>query len=298
VRLDSVLGAAGDQTLASGYITLGWSQYWCGNLVEGMDTGERAVTHARRSGRPSLVAEALKLAGAQKLHGEVPWPEVRRHADEMDAAGVDSTLLRAWADSMEGRHEDARRTVQAFIDREHEHGRVMNTLMIGLLRGHVEITAGDYEHGELVLRDSWDGLGALGERGYRSTAGGYLGELLARRGKLDEAEAVLDASMEISTPDDWVTVAQVLVGRAFVASGQGDHDQACRLGAEAVEIVDGREYLTLQSDMRLGYAELLLAAGRDEEARAALGRAREAALRKGSTLLVERVDRLLAGLDA
>ena len=74
------------------------------------------------------------------------------------------------------------------------------------------------------MREGWDGLGELGERGIRSTVGGYLGEMLARLGELEEAEAILDEAMSMSTPDDWVTVAQVMIGRAFVASGRGDHE--------------------------------------------------------------------------
>ena len=67
-------------------------------------------------------------------------------------------------------------------------------------------------------------LGELGEHGVRSTIGGCLGEVLARCGKLDEAESVLDEAIGMSTPDDWVTVSQVDVGRAFVASARGEHE--------------------------------------------------------------------------
>jgi len=51
---------------------------------------------------------------------------------------------------------------------------------------------------------------------------------------------------------------------------------------------------------RLDEAEGILddAIARRDEARTALAWAREAAARKGSTVLVERADRLTAGLDA
>ena len=128
--------------------------------------------------------------------------------------------------------------------------------------------------------------------------GGVLGEMLARLGRLDEAEAILDDAIALSTPDDWVTVEAVMMGRAFVASGRGDHDLACELAREAMELVDSLEYVTLQQDARMSRADILLAAGRRDEARTALAWAREAAARKGSTVLVERADRLTAGLDA
>ena len=69
------------------------------------------------------------------------------------------------------------------------------------------------------------------------------------------------------------------------------------MAREAVEIVDAREYLTIQQEIRLRNGEILVAAGRNGDARSALERAREVAERKGSTVLVERADELLAELD-
>ena len=125
-------------------------------------------------------------------------------------------------------------------------------------------------------------LGEIGERGVRSTLGGCLGEVLARRGKLDEAEAVLDEALAIGTPDDWVTVSQVDVGRAFVALGRGRPRSCMRTGAAgAVDLVDANEYLTMQQDTRLHCGEILLAAGRLDAARTELERAREVAAAQG-----------------
>jgi hypothetical protein len=116
------------------------------------------------------------------------------------------------------------------------------------------------------------------------------------RGELDDAEAILDESMEIGSPDDYVTVAAVTMGRAFVALGRGEDARARELAAEAVAIVDSQEQLTLQQEARLARGELLLQAGPPEEARFALLAAREVAERKGSIVVVARVDELLAGL--
>lgn len=87
-----------------------------------------------------------------------------------------------------------------------------------------------------------------------------------------------------------------MMGRAFVALGRGDHTCARALAAEAVAITDGQEQLTLQQEARLSRAELLLQAGAPGEARVALLAAREVAERKGSIVVVAKVDGLLAGL--
>jgi ATP/maltotriose-dependent transcriptional regulator MalT len=93
-------------------------------------------------------------------------------------------------------------------------------------------------------------------------------------------------------------VSQVLIARAFVASARGEHERADELAAEAVELADAHEYVTIQQRIRFRQGELLLVAGRREEARAALERTREVAARKGSTVIVERADALLSDLAA
>jgi class 3 adenylate cyclase/tetratricopeptide (TPR) repeat protein len=296
--LASVQGSASVRTLAAGHMTLGWALYWQGDLRGGVEEGEKAIELARLAGDRRVEWEALRLVGISKMHGEATWPEVERHADEMDAAGAFSATLRGYAAAMQGHFEEARRLYEEGVREQLEHGQLLNSLFQRLWYGHQceALAAGDLHRAEEVLREGWDRLGELGERGIRSTMGGCLGEVLARQGRLDEAEKVLDEAISISTLDDWVTVSSVDIGRAFVASGRGDHDRAFELAAGAVELVDAREYLTMQQEIRLCCAEILFAGGRFDQARAELARARDVAERKGSTVLVARADALLAGL--
>jgi tetratricopeptide (TPR) repeat protein len=175
-----------------------------------------------------------------------------------------------------------------------EQGRLMEALGQGSRVAHFEYLLGDYERAERPLREAWDGLGEIGERGIRSTIGAELGDVLARLGRLDEAEAILAEAEAISTPDDWVTISQVRIGRAYLASARGEHDRAVELARAAVDLADAHEYVSQSEKAWLAAGEVLLAAGRREEARAALARVRELAERKGSLLVVQRVDALLA----
>jgi tetratricopeptide (TPR) repeat protein len=296
-RLVAVQELASDRTLASGHLSLGWILYWQGRLGAGSAEGEKAVELARRAGDRRVEWEALRLVGVSKMHGAASWTEVERHADEMDAAGVSSTTVRGFAAALQGRFDEARLVYEEGVRDQLEHGQVLNALIQRLWYGRESAYyAGDLVQAEEVLREGWIGLGEVGERGYRSTMGGCLAEVMALQGRLDEAEALLEEAISISSLDDWVTVSGYEMGRAIVASGRGDHDRACKLGREAVEIVDAREYLTLQADYRLEFGQVLLAAGRTEEARAELLRAREAAEIKGSTAITTRVDDLLAGM--
>ena len=101
---------------------------------------------------------------------------------------------------------------------------------------------------------------------------------------------VVDAT---ASPDDFITVAQATIARALIASGRGDHDRAVELAREATAISDAHEYLVQRHDAWMELGEVLVAAGRTEEARDALLCSRELALQKGSTAVVDRVDALL-----
>ena len=295
--LAPIESTASDETVAAAYVTIGWARYWQGRLGAATEAGKLAVVRASRARKRLLELEGLRLVSAGIHHGDAPWAEVERWVRERPGVPGAAHLLAASA-SLQGRTEEARQILDQHARDESERGRVMSTLTMSASRGEIEMVVGEYDLAEQILRRGWDGLGDVGERGIRSTVGGCLGEALARLGRLDEAESLLDEALGISTPDDWVTVSQVQIGRAFVASGRGEDERACDLAREAVEIVDTREYVTIQQQIRLHNAEILVAAARNGEARFALEQAREVAARKGSTVLIVRADELLAELDA
>ena len=182
--LASVEGSASVRTLAAGHMTLGWALYWQGDLRGGIEEGEKAIELARLAGDRRVEWEALRLVGISKMHGDATWPEVERHADEMDAAGANSGTLRGYAAAMQGRLDEARRHYEEGVREQLEHGQLLNSLFQRLWYGHQceALAAGDLDRAEEVLREGWERLGELGERGIRSTMGGCLGEVLARKG--------------------------------------------------------------------------------------------------------------------
>ncbi|HET7138193.1 MAG TPA: adenylate/guanylate cyclase domain-containing protein [Gaiellaceae bacterium] len=295
-KLAELGSTAGDRVLAVGQLVLGWAEFWAGGTGAAIEAGERALVLAERSRSPDVEREALRLLAGSKVHGPTPWPDIERHASRLEAAGLRAGLLRMGAAAMRGDFDEMRRRHEAWYETQLERGRLIDAYGQGSTAGRYEYLGGDIDRGIEILRRAWAGLGAMGERGLRSTVGGELGELLARNGALDEAEEVLDEAGEMGTPDDWVTVSQVAVGRALVASRRGRHDLAVELAREAAEIADSHDYFSQQQVTWLAYGEVLAAAGNDAEAREALGHAREIAERKVAPTVVRHVDGLLAAL--
>ena len=50
-------------------------------------------------------------------------------------------------------------------------------------RGYARELAGDLESAERIYREGWDALGAIGERGFRSTIGTLLAHVLFELGR-------------------------------------------------------------------------------------------------------------------
>ncbi len=83
----------------------------------------------------------------------------------------------------------------------------------------------------------------------------------------------------------------------MVASARGDHVRAVQLGRAAVDRACRTEDVIVPMHVWLGYAELLAAAGRDDEAREALGETLRLAELKGSTVSEDRARALLDTLQ-
>jgi ATP/maltotriose-dependent transcriptional regulator MalT len=161
-----------------------------------------------------------------------------------------------------------------------------------------ELLAGDFALAETYARIAWDGLGAIGERGYRSTAGAILAEAIAEQGRGEEASAILDEVDSITVEDDWLTEAQSNWARALVALHAGELDVAIEHARATTQIADEREYYPTRTHYWWGYARVLVAAGRDAEAREAIAETQRLSDLKESGVYPARIRDLLAELGA
>jgi class 3 adenylate cyclase len=111
--------------------------------------------------------------------------------------------------------------------------------------------------------------------------------------RLDEAYAWTGRAEELGASDDAFTQLVWRQVRAKVLARRGQHAESERLAREAVAIGEGTEFVSGQGDANADLAEVLLLAGRVEEAAEALEVALARYERKGNVVMVERMrDRL------
>jgi tetratricopeptide (TPR) repeat protein len=253
---------------------------------------------ARAAGVSAMEKHAASLLFSARAHGETPLSQLEREVVPPPVAGLDVRPILAATLALQGRMDEARRISADYVEDLRARGQIVTALTNAQGMAWFESLAGDVAAAEAMLREAWLGLGEVGERGFRSTTGGLFADVLARQGKLDEAAAVVDEALAISTPDDFVTVEAAEAARAWICLGRGEHDRAVEHARRATEIADSHEYVSVKMDAWLELGEILLATGRREEAESALAHAREIAARKGSTLHVDRNDALLGARPA
>jgi class 3 adenylate cyclase/tetratricopeptide (TPR) repeat protein len=295
----------GARALAQAHVTLGQALYWNGRLAEAISVGRLALGAARRANATELEARALATIGASLLWGATPWAEFEAEARstlaESDRIGFDARAAiggLAMAAAAQGRPDEAR-ALHAQLDSElRERGHALAAASYKHGWGVSENMAGNYVEGERILREAWDELGRLGERGFRSTIGADLAEALVSLGRVDEALAILDEAEAIGSADDWVTTAQVRASRALAVSALGDHDRAVDLARRAIAVADATEYVWARSYYWLVLGRVLAAAGRGEEAWPALEESIRLGAVKGRVVFADRANELLESIRA
>ena len=162
--------------------------------------------------------------------------------------------------------------------------------------GRIAATAGRHEDAAAHLRRYCDLLEARGQRSYLSTYAPLLGRSLCALGRHDEAEPLARLGRELGDEQDAWTQALWRQVQALVHARRGHHTQAEPLAREAVAIAERTDALNWQGDALCDLADVLHAAGRSDEAAAALGQALERYEHKKNLAMSAQVRDLLAEL--
>jgi tetratricopeptide (TPR) repeat protein len=261
-----------------------------------LEAVEQAFAHARRAGLPHQLGEGRASA---RLNGTTPVSQLLAWMDEQKGPGALSPNVREFRANglaMLGRFDEARAILAgARAELADRGGGLVLASMMGQTSVDVELLAGDpaaaVEFGEEGCRL----LDELGEKSYLSTAAGRLAEALYALDRLEEADAWAGRAAELGASDDAITQMLWREVRAKVLGRRGEHAEAERLAREAVAIGEETEVLNAQGDTYADLAEVLLLAGRPEEAAEAFEQALARYERKGNIVMAARTsDRLEA----
>ncbi len=297
--------SAGDrENLIRALTARGWLYFWRGQAALGERDALRAVELSAEAGLTGLELEAAGLAASTMRWGPARWDALASFVDERvasrgDGGRLGATMLenRGMVYAAEGRFDEGRSHYETHRHSIEERGTAFFLHTLVMSTGRLELLAGDYEEAERLFRPAWDGLGARGETGFRTTVGAMLAAALIGLDRLDEASAVLDECELLVADDDVAGHVEIPTQRAELAARRGDYEAAVVAGLEAVRRGDDSDYEELRIDARLALGRALIGVGDNEsEAAAALREAAELADRKGSIVSAGRARELLRQL--
>jgi class 3 adenylate cyclase/tetratricopeptide (TPR) repeat protein len=201
--------------------------------------------------------------------------------------------------AMQGEFDQAREHLRRARSLLEELGVGTEAAWVGIEAWRTELLAGDVDAAERELRRSYETLDAYGERYTLSTVAALLAQtLLAQAAPLEEAERMVERSRELASAGDVATQALWRCARGRILARRGALAEAEALVREGVELLESTDFTILRVDAYLDLGEVLVARGRMDEARRAYERARDLAESKGSVVLLANVILRIEALDA
>jgi class 3 adenylate cyclase len=254
---------------------------------------EQALRHARLAGQRN--SHLFGLEGAL-AHGPRPADEALRTLDALLPENAHPRLLlaRAWLLAMLARFDESARIAREAGERYRE---LTGDDRVDFALGEVATTAGRHEDAAVHLRRYCDLREARGQRSFLSTYAPLLGRSLCALGRHDEAEPLARLGRELGSEQDAMAQAIWRQVQALVNARRGHHTQAEQLAREAVASSERTDALNGQGDALCDLAQVLHAAGRSEEAAAALAQALERYQQKNNLAMSAQVRERLAELQ-
>ncbi|MGH2922141.1 MAG: ATP-binding protein, partial [Gaiellaceae bacterium] len=179
----------------------GWSTIAQVHLMEVQggamaEASERALEHARRAGDRTLEVESLVWLLRNCWFGPRPVDDGIRLCTEVLEQATGESYLESVAiqvlgvlHAMRGEFEPARELLDRARAMQLDLGmRLAYAAGTAMMGGAVELLAGDPVAAEKRMRDGYEILAAIGEKGYLSTLVGYIAESIYQQGRFDEAE--------------------------------------------------------------------------------------------------------------
>jgi class 3 adenylate cyclase/tetratricopeptide (TPR) repeat protein len=276
-----------------------------GHYDEAATQSARALAHARRTGDEREELIRLDYLLQWMYYGSAHVSEVRRQIErflarvgEFSAPGFNALLTLAGLCAMEGAADESRRLFQRAKAVGEEMRLDWAPERTARVAGEVGLLLGDAEFAERELREGYEFLEAIGERGRRSSVAADLADALYRLDHKADAEHFADLSLELTSRDDIDAQARGRTVKAKLLAAKGEYDAADHLAREAVGLSEDTDDLVMRAYVLMALAEVLSLGGRDADAIPVLRQAVEVSERKGNVVTAQEARARLAGLHA
>jgi class 3 adenylate cyclase/tetratricopeptide (TPR) repeat protein len=276
------------------WYALGWIASTRGRFEEFAQAAERALHHFGLAGETRFAPFGF---GHALVYGPRPADDALRTLDSVLPPNAPPLALmsRAQLLAMLGRLEEAWAHALPLGERLRElNGDPGGDYFLA----EIATLAGDHASAEAYLRGVCSALERQGNQALLSTAAPVHGRALCAIGRYDEAELLAKRGRELGGKDDFATQMLWRQVQARVLSSRGEHARAERLAREAVEIAEQTDALNDRGGALSDLAEVLGAAGRMDEAAAALEQALDCYERKKNLVMADRIRTKLAELPA
>ncbi len=284
--------------LAKGWRLLGAIHGTACRFGDAADAVQQGIVHSRLAGDRRQELRNTSAYAQALYFGPVPVPDAIDDCERiLEVAGGDRAtrafVLRVLSGlyAMRENFDVARSYYVSARALYEDLGSAILAAWVSLESGPVELLAGNLAAAERELRRADDFFAEIGEKYFRSTVAGLLGQVLYAQGREDDALAASETARELTTPDDVASEALWRSVRAKVVAGRGGEQEGLMLAQEAVALAHRTDSPLIQADALLDLALVLRLAGRD--ARPVADEAIELYERKGNVAAARRASELL-----
>ena len=291
-----IFESAGDESgLARAWQLVASIEWDLGRAGNQLDALEEALAHARRGDAAFETAEVLLSITAALVRGPTPATAGITRAEDIVSEFRGNRVVEAYMShalahlrARLGEFEEARVAVDRYRGFLYDTGQVLGYWRSAEVRFDVEMLAGDVQAAAAVAEEAYVELVERADRWAYLCA--FLAQARYALGRSEEAVEVAEIAAASGVAVERALGLGVL---AKVRAREGDAAKAQELIDEAVAIVERTDFLFDRGTVQLDLAEMMRLFGREDDARAALGRALAMFERKGDLVSASRTRALL-----
>jgi tetratricopeptide (TPR) repeat protein len=274
----------------------------CGrsDRLKGDEAAEHMLDCARRAGSKALLSQAIRSIGSAVALGAAPIGESLARLQvlysETDDAFTRARLLNCIAtlESMRGRFDESRALAAQALELVPPRQRFEVEGYVYSCGSRTEYMAGNFRRAEELARADNVNLEAQGLVRYMSSELTFLIDALIAQGKLEEAVVQLERAAPLAAPDDVDAQLRQARSRARLEFARGDLDAAESFTRKALSYMEQAMAPDEHADSLLLLSQILFAAGRDDDARAAASQAYDVAEAREHTVYMHQARELMS----